>query len=113
VTAEQAQELMAKGIPFYDVRDEREYKEMHVKGALSVPYKEKSSKEIGFDMSKDDFKIAEAVKDKNAPLIFACNGGECWKSYKASVWAQKQGYRNIYWFRGGFPEWRAKNLPLE
>lgn len=113
VTAEQAQELMAKGVPFYDVRDEREYKEMHVKSAISVPYKEKSSKEIGFDMSKDDFRIAEVVKDKNAPLIFACNGGECWKSYKATVWAQKQGFRNIYWFRGGFPEWKAKKLPME
>lgn len=113
VTSEQVQELMAKGVPFYDVRDEREYKEMHVKGALSVPYKEKSAKEIGFDMSKDDFKIVETVKNKNAALIFACNGGECWKSYKASLWAQKAGFQNIYWFRGGFPEWRAKNLPVE
>jgi rhodanese-related sulfurtransferase len=86
---------------------------MHVKGAISVPYKEKSSKEVGFDMSKDDFRIAEVVKDKNAPLIFACNGGECWKSYKATVWAQKEGFRNIYWFRGGFPEWKAKKLPME
>ena len=113
VTAEQAQELMAKGVPFYDVRDAGEYKEMHVKGAISVPYKEKSSKEVGFDMSKDDFRITDAVKDKNAPLIFACNGGECWKSYKATVWAQKEGFRNIYWFRGGFPEWKAKKLPME
>ena len=113
VTAEQVQELMGKGVPFYDVRDAGEYKEMHVKGALSVPYKEKSSKEIGFDMSKDDFKITETVKDKNAPMILSCNGGECWKSYKASLWAQKQGFRNIYWFRGGFPEWKAKKLPME
>jgi len=113
VNAEQVQELMAKGVPYYDVRDAREYKEAHVKGAISVPYKEKSSKEIGFDMNLDEFKIVEAVKDKNAPLIFGCNGGECWKSYKATVWAQKEGYRNIYWFRGGFPEWKAKKLPVE
>lgn len=113
VTADEVRGLVAKGVPFYDVRDEREYKEMHVKGAVSVPYKEKSGKEIGFDMSKDEFRIADAARDKNAPLIFACNGGECWKSYKASVWAQKQGYRNIHWFRGGFPEWKAKGLPVE
>jgi hypothetical protein len=30
-------------------------------------------------MSQDEFKLAEAVKDKNAWLIFACNGGDCWK----------------------------------
>jgi ABC-type phosphate/phosphonate transport system substrate-binding protein/rhodanese-related sulfurtransferase len=113
VTAEEVQDLMGKGVPLYDVRIEREYKEKHVKGALSLPYVEKSKKEVGYEAAQDDFKLAETVKDKNAQLIFACNGGECWKSYKASLWAQKQGYRNVYWFRGGFPEWKAKNLPME
>jgi ABC-type phosphate/phosphonate transport system substrate-binding protein/rhodanese-related sulfurtransferase len=113
VTAEEVQGLMSKGVPFYDVRIEKEYKEKHIKGALLLPYVEKSKKEVGYDAAQDEFKLAETVKDKNAPLIFACNGGECWKSYKASVWAQKLGYRNVYWFRGGFPEWKAKNLPME
>ena len=113
VTAEEVQELMAKGVPLYDVRIEQEYKEKHIKGALPLTYAEKSKKEVGYDAAQDHFKLAEAVKDKSAPLIFACNGGECWKSYKASVWAQNQGYRNVYWFRGGFPEWKAKNLPME
>jgi len=35
------------------------------------------------------------VKDKDSPLIFAATGGECWKSYKLSVWAQKPGYRTF------------------
>ena len=113
VAAEEVQDLMAKGVPLYDVRIEQEYKEMHIKGALPLTYAEKSKKEVGYDAAQDHFKLAEAVKDKSAPLIFACNGGECWKSYKASVWAQNQGYRNVYWFRGGFPEWKAKNLPME
>jgi len=113
VTAEEVQDLMSKGVPLYDVRIEQEYKEKHIKGALPLTYVEKSKKEVGYDPAQDQFKLAEAVKDKNAPLIFACNGGECWKSYKASVWAQKLGYQNVYWFRGGFPEWKAKNLPME
>ncbi len=113
VTAEEVRDLMSKGVPLYDVRIEQEYKEKHIKGALPLTYAEKSKKEVGYDPAQDQFKLAETVKDKNAPLIFACNGGECWKSYKASVWAQNQGYRNVYWFRGGFPEWKAKNLPME
>ncbi len=113
VTAEEVLDLMAKGVPLYDVRIEQEYKEKHIKGALPLTYAEKSKKEVGYDAAQDQFKLAEAVKDKNAPLIFACNGGECWKSYKASVWAANQGYRNVHWFRGGFPEWKAKNLPME
>ncbi len=113
ITAEEVQDLMSKGVPLYDVRIEQEYKEKHIKGALPLTYAEKSKKEVGYDAAQDQFKLAETVKDKNAPLIFACNGGECWRSYKASVWAQNQGYRNVYWFRGGFPEWKAKNLPME
>jgi len=98
---------------YVDVRIEREYQEKHIKGAISLPYGEKSKKEVGFDAALDTFRLTDAVKDRNAPLIFACNGEECWKSYKASVWAQKEGYKNVYWFRGGFPEWKGKNLPLE
>jgi len=113
VTAEQVVDLVSKGATFYDVRIDREYQEKHIKGAISLPYGEKSKKEVGFDASQDTFKLTDVVKDKNAPLVFACNGEECWKSYKASLWAQKEGYKNVYWFRGGFPEWKGKNLPLE
>lgn len=113
VMAEEVQDLVAKGASFYDVRIESEYKEKHIKGAVSLPYAEKSKKEVGFDASLDDFKLTDVVKDKNTTLVFACNGEECWRSYKASVWALKQGYKHIYWFRGGFPEWKGKNLPLE
>jgi ABC-type phosphate/phosphonate transport system substrate-binding protein/rhodanese-related sulfurtransferase len=113
VGADEVVDLRSKGVTLYDVRIEREYQEKHIKGAVSLPYGEKSKKEIGFDASLDTFKLADVVKDKNTPLIFACNGEECWKSYKASVWAQRAGYKNVYWFRGGFPAWKEKNLPLE
>ncbi len=113
LNAEDVRDLMAKGVPLYDVRIEKEYREKHIKGALPLTYAEKSKKEVGYDATQDEFKLAETVKDKDSPLIFACNGGECWKSYKASVWAQSLGYKNVYWFRGGFPEWKAKNLPME
>jgi len=113
VTAEEVQELVKKGATFYDVRTDREYREKHCKGAILLPYVEKSKKEVGFDMEQDEFKLTDMAKDKSAPLIFACNGGECWKSYKASVWAHRHGYTNIHWFRGGVPEWKAKGLPFE
>ncbi len=46
-------------------------------------------------------------------LIFACNGAECWKSFKASHAALKAGYKRVHWFRGGFPAWRAAGLKTE
>ena len=44
------------------------------------------------------------------PTVFLCNGPECWKSYKASHQAVALGFKTVYWFRGGMPEWRAKGL---
>ena len=42
VTAEEVQKLMQAGVPVIDTRVANEYAEEHVKGAKSVPYKEKS-----------------------------------------------------------------------
>ena len=113
VAAEDVAALMQKNAIFFDVRTNEEYTKSRVKGAKLLPYKEVSKKEVDFDPSKDEFKLTEAIADRNSPLIFACNGAECWKSYKAAKFAVASGYKNVHWFRGGFPEWRAKNMPLE
>ena len=84
-----------------------------VKGAKSVTYKEKSAKAVNFDASQDSFDLSKLPSDKNAPIVFYCNAGECWKSYKASIAATKAGYKKISWFRGGMPEWKSKKLPTE
>jgi ABC-type phosphate/phosphonate transport system substrate-binding protein/rhodanese-related sulfurtransferase len=112
VSAAEAAEMMKKGIPLYDTRVEEEHRENHIKGAQWLPYGEKSSKEVGFDASKDRFDIGR-IADKNAPVVFSCNGAECWKSYKSCVAARKAGFTQVYWFRGGFPEWVAKGYPVE
>lgn len=113
VSAEKVKELLAKGVPVVDARVANEYAEAHVKGAINVPYKEKSAKAANFDASQDSFDLAKLPKDKAAPLVFYCNAGECWKSYKASVVALKNGWKQVYWFRGGMPEWKAKGFPSE
>jgi ABC-type phosphate/phosphonate transport system substrate-binding protein/rhodanese-related sulfurtransferase len=112
VSAEEAAGMMQKGIVLYDTRIEEEHRENHIKGAQWLPYGEKSAKEVGFDASKDKFDLAR-IANKNTPVIFACNGPECWKSYKSCVAALKGGYKQVYWFRGGFPEWAAKGYPVE
>ncbi len=113
VSAEQARDLQAKGAPMVDTRVAAEYAEKTVKGAVSVPYKEKSAKEVGFDPKADSFDLGKLPGDKAAPVVVFCNAGECWKSYKAAVVARDAGYKQIYWFRGGMPEWSAKGLPTQ
>jgi rhodanese-related sulfurtransferase len=113
VTAAQARDLMAKGVLIVDTRVANEYVEQRIKGAVSVPYKEKSAKAPDFDPRLDKFDLTKLPRDKRTPVIFYCNAGECWKSYKASMTALKAGYTKVYWLRGGIPEWKHNGLPVE
>jgi rhodanese-related sulfurtransferase len=112
VTAAQAQKLMAQGAVLVDTRTEKEYKHKRIAQAVFAPYHEKSLKDVSFDASQDDFSALQQI-DRNVPMIFSCNGAECWKSYKASRAAIAKGYRQVHWFRGGLPEWDAAGLPVE
>jgi len=112
VSAEQVAELSRQGVAVVDTRSQKEYENEHIPRAVLASYIEKSLKEIDFDGKKDDFSALKTLP-KDKPVVFLCNGPECWKSYKASRTALVDGYTKIYWFRGGMPEWREKHLPVE
>lgn len=111
VTAKDVEQLAARGAVIVDTRTEKEYSAKHIPGAIFVPYREKSLKDVAFEVEKDDFSALEKL-DKNKPTIFSCNGAECWKSYKASRVAVSRGFKEVYWFRGGLPEWEASGLTV-
>lgn len=113
VTADDVEKLRASGAPIVDSRVASEYAEGHIKGAINVPYREKSAKSTDFDASKDEFGLAKLPSDKAGDIVIYCNGPECWKSFKASTAAIKAGYTKVNWYRGGFPDWKAKGLPSE
>jgi rhodanese-related sulfurtransferase/ABC-type phosphate/phosphonate transport system substrate-binding protein len=107
VRASEVKELILQGAMMVDVRSEKEYREGHIPGAILLPYGEKSLKDIAFDPAVDSFSGIDRL-DKSKPVIFACNGAECWKSYKAARAAVSRGFTNVHWFRGGLPEWKTK-----
>ncbi|OLC69228.1 MAG: hypothetical protein AUH79_01880 [Betaproteobacteria bacterium 13_1_40CM_4_64_4] len=112
VTAAEVLALQQKGVPVVDVRIAKEYQEKHIRGALSIPYAEKSLKDVAFDPAMDEW-AGPQLLDKNKAVIFHCNGAECWKSYKAARVALTKGFKSVYWFRGGFPEWDEHGLAVE
>ena len=113
VSAGDVQKLQVSGAVVIDVRVASEYADGHIKGAMSVPYREKSDKAVTFDASQDEFNVGKLPPAKDAAIVLYCNGPECWKSFKASTAAIKAGYTNIYWYREGFPDWKSKGLPSE
>jgi len=104
VNAEDVKRLMAQGVAIIDTRTEKEFKQKHIPGAKFVPYHEKSLKDVVYDVSLDDFAGVKTLNSKT-PTIFHCNGAECWKSYKASRAAITAGFSQVYWYRGGMPDW--------
>jgi rhodanese-related sulfurtransferase len=112
-SADDVLKLQREGAVLVDSRVASEYAEGHIKGAINVPYREKSEKTVGFDAAQDEFNLGKLPADKAAPLVIYCNGPECWKSYKASTAALKAGYSQLYWYREGYPNWKSKGFPSE
>jgi rhodanese-related sulfurtransferase/ABC-type phosphate/phosphonate transport system substrate-binding protein len=106
VAAAEVRQLTAQGAVLVDTRTEKEFKQKRIPGAIFIPYVEKSLKDVSYDASLDDFSGLKTLNGKT-PVIFHCNGPECWKSYKASRSAIAAGFAKIYWYRGGMPDWEA------
>ena len=115
ISAKEAQQLQNQGAMVVDTRTEKEYRAKRIRGAVFAAYVEKSLKDVAFNAAQDDFQAFDRLAnlDKARPVIFACNGAECWKSYKAARVAATKGFKSVYWLRGGLPEWDASGLPTE
>jgi rhodanese-related sulfurtransferase len=84
-----------------DARTPAEYREAHITGAINIPEKE-------FEESKQ-----QLPAEKDALLVFYCNGIKCGKSKKVARLVQPLGYTNILVYSEGIPVWEELNLPLE
>ena len=64
------------------------------------------------DSKTDCDSLARLIGTRTTPVIFYCNGVRCDRSGRAVGIAVACGYQDVYWFRGGIEEWRAKEFPL-
>ena len=103
VTAEEAVELIldTPGMLVIDSRKKAEYLKGHIEGAVSL---------LNTEMTEQDF--LAIAPDKDAAILFYCNGVRCLRSTDAIGKARNWGYRNLIWFRGGWKEWTEKRLPV-
>jgi rhodanese-related sulfurtransferase len=80
-----------------DVRDEDEWDEGHIPGAMHM-----SRGTIELD-------IEEKVPGSNTMIICHCGGGG--RSALAAESLQKMGYKNVRSMAGGFKAWKVAGLP--
>ena len=81
-----------------DSRIKSDRRQGFIAGSISLP-----------DTETSCFSLFPIINRKNTPTVFYCNGPKCRRSDRAVIIASECGFTNIYWFRGGFEEWKNKN----
>ena len=114
VSADQVRDMTGKA-QIVDTRILHDYLAGHIPTALHIQYKENSAREVNFDPLQDDVpafltRLNKFIPDKLSAVVFYCNGLSCWKSYKGARAALKDGYRHVFWFRGGISEWQDRRF---
>ena len=103
VTAEELIDLVNRleALVIIDSRTRGDYAKGHIEGAVNLP-----------DTLTTAATLAANIPSKTHPVLFYCNGVRCGRSIKAVKIALAEGYKEVYWFRGGWEEWRAKGFPI-
>lgn len=55
--------------------------------------------------------LAKLAKSPEQAMVFYCNGNAGDASIEAIQIASGCGYKRLFWFRGGFVEWKDKDYP--
>ena len=102
VNAAEAKALFDKGAIFIDTRKDKDWNAGRIPDAVHLDVKKKLSEEtLGKEAKKGD------------AVVMYCNGESCLRSSKATAMAVGWGYSNLYYFRDGFPAWKAAGYPVE
>ena len=100
VTAEQVIEYLSSEHPpiLVDARINEDRSFGYIESSISLP-----------DIKTNCHTLNDKVTtDKKQPLMFYCNGVQCGRSVVSIKVARSCGYHNLFWFKGGFAEWKVK-----
>ncbi len=102
VSTEAAKELHDNGVLFVDVRNEDDYKDGHIPGAIHVDVRD----------STFEAKFVEVAK-KDQEIVIYCRGSSCTRSSLAISKAKAMGFEKLYRFKKGYPGWKSAGYPVE
>jgi rhodanese-related sulfurtransferase/lipopolysaccharide biosynthesis regulator YciM len=93
--------LIARGVPFIDVRAPLNYDNGHIPKAINLS--------VVTDLSKES--LVE-VAGKQDEVAFYCQGKSCPHAAYAAAKAVAWGYTRVYYFAGGFLAWDDEGYPV-
>jgi len=102
VNTTKAKALFDKGVIFVDVRKDKDWNAGRVPDAVHIELKKVLNEKT----------LSKEVK-KDQEVVIYCNGEKCMRSSKASVMAVGWGFTKVYYYRDGFPAWKAAGHPVE
>jgi rhodanese-related sulfurtransferase len=85
---------------FVDARDEKDYNDGHIQGAVNIPYH-----------NLEQYKSRFNQFSKNQVLVLYCSAG-CDVSVDLAYAMLKEGFTKLYVFRGGWDEWKNAGYPV-
>ncbi len=102
VDATQAKALHDEGVAFVDTRALGLWALGRIPGATLL--------DLTSDFTEE--KLADVV-GRNDPVVIYCEGPKCLRSSQACAKAVEWGFTNVYYFRNGFPSWKAEGYSVE
>lgn len=102
VNATEAKAMFDKGVAFVDVRNSKDW------GAGRIP----GAAHLDVNSALTDGALQKVAK-KDKDVVMYCNGASCLRSSEASAKAVQWGFKKVYYFRDGFPAWKAAGYPVE
>ncbi len=81
-----------------DARPYKKYLQATIPGAISIP-----------DTAMDKL-LGKFPADKNIKVITFCGGYNCGKSHKVAKKMLSLGYKNVFVYAGGVPQWKKEGL---
>jgi adenylate cyclase len=102
VDAATAKTMFDRGVPFVDVRADSDRSLGHIPGDIHLNLDDAFGKEsLG------------AVVGKDQEVVIYCMGPRCLRSSQACAKALSWGFTQVFYFREGFPAWKAAGHPFE
>jgi rhodanese-related sulfurtransferase len=88
---------------FVDTRDDKDYTEGRVKGAVLLTSARK----------EELFPMVEPLLPQESRLILYCHGPDCRMAEKVSTFLAQLGYKNMMLMEAGFDAWEKAGYPVE